>query len=1040
MPRKFIMPSLNGEYVKPGKRKFIMPELPKQETTTENNKTEQPKILPRLTSETTHSSLGLIGGLKNTGVNDYKPSNNQGNAGGEVLEGLLTALDMPFRPFRAINAQARALGQGKGLAGMAEASNKELAGETNTELIDALISPFPKAEEKLKNNPTLYNVLSMVGIEDLLPGIGLASDFNKIKRVGQIPSTTKMLKNTADVQKGIVNTLPKLQDDMLNKIKPTTVQGKFTVKNKPLEQAQSKFEEAIQTIQNKFGTNELRKSEEALIKNKLGIDLDKLLNDYAKSEQFDPMSLLKDSSLPRLRRASGVTNKRTDDILKRIIEQPRQQKKSMSVLDDITNKTAELKTSDVTNQIDDLLQNSDNWKDKSSLSLNRETIERNFEDVMGKDADKMKEFFIDPIRKNEADRIRFLNKERKEIKDLNLSKKESELVQKYGEGVISLDELKAQTKDWKKVVKATDVFRKKYDRFLNEVNEVLTRNGYEPIPKRANYFPHFEEIDGLFKKLGIEIEDFTLPTEISGRTAYFKPGKNWFANALRRKGNKTTYDAIQGFDKYVEGLSRVKYHTDDIKRLRELEKAIRTKYNTDSRMPNHLSNFIANLKEYTDQLAGKKATIDRGPEQFLGRKIYSAVDLLRRRTSANMIGANISSALTNFIPLTQSLATTSKPNFIQGMFDTMIRKKDDLVNKSDFLTKRRGSDRLYMLPIDKAAEKAGWLFKAVDNFVAETIVRSKYYEGLSKGLPEKEALKQADEWAQKMMAGRALGDLPTMFNSRTLGLLTQFQLEINNQLSFIFKDILRNSKNKAQAMSQIAQVFVYGWLFNNLYEKIVGRRPAFDPINVAVEALEDYNNPELSKGKATANTIDNIADQLPFASTITGGGRIPISQAIPNIIGMVTGESDISKELMKPATTLLPPFGGSQAKKTFEGIDAFLKGGNFKENSKGEKSLQYLIEQDLPNLLKTSLFGKYSVPNAKEYYRNNRRPLTPKQTQQTMMSKNPQQTYDSIMNGRVLKRFQSQLMDILDNKNMSWEEKIKKIDELKEKARSIKNK
>jgi hypothetical protein len=217
------------------------------------------------------------------------------------------------------------------------------------------------------------------------------------------------------------------------------------------------------------------------------------------------------------------------------------------------------------------------WTDKAKLLLKRETPERNFEAVMGKDAPEMIKKFLDPVHKSESDRIRWLEQERAEIKTLGIKarSKESELVQKYGEGLINEGQLRTMRPgDWQKIKTAADTFRQKYDKYLDDINAVLTRNGYDPIPKRKDYFRHFEDVTSLFEQYGIprrKLED--LPTDINGITMDFKPGKNFFASALRRKGNKTTYDAITGIDGYLEGASRVIYHTDNIQRLRALEKA-----------------------------------------------------------------------------------------------------------------------------------------------------------------------------------------------------------------------------------------------------------------------------------------------------------------------------------------------------------------------------------------------------------------------------------------------------------------------------------
>jgi len=57
------------------------------------------------------------------------------------------------------------------------------------------------------------------------------------------------------------------------------IKGKFTVKNTALDKAQNAYDEAIQTIQNRFRTNQLTPEEMPLIKTELGIDIEKLAND-----------------------------------------------------------------------------------------------------------------------------------------------------------------------------------------------------------------------------------------------------------------------------------------------------------------------------------------------------------------------------------------------------------------------------------------------------------------------------------------------------------------------------------------------------------------------------------------------------------------------------------------------------------------------------------------------------------------------------------------------------------------------------------------
>lgn len=758
----------------------------------------------------------------------------------------------------------------------------------------------------------------------------------------------------------------------------------------------------------------------------------------AKPKEFNPkvISSEKDQLTKQINEVRELKNKTKEPKAKE------QLKKELGQLESKLKVAEEKRVLNKDTTFDKILSKSDSWKDKSKIRYKIETMDRNFEDIMGKkDAKVMKETFLDPIKSKEADRIRFLNDQRGEIKSLKVKPKseQDKLIQMYGEGPdnggISLEELKKRSpKGWKQIKEKAEFMRTKYDSLLDQVNKVLTEAGETPIPKRKDYFPHYEEIDGVLSKFGFDITNNTLPTDINGLTDQFKPNKQFFANALKRKGDKTTYGMTEGFDRYIEGISNVIHHVDNIKRLRKLENSIRSKYEGDTK----LSNFVTELKEYTNNLAGKKTTFDRAFEDTFGRTFYNVMDTIRRKVGVNMIGANLASAMTSYIPLTQSLATTNKKAFMRGMVETMtnIMHKDDFIQQSDFLTKRIGADPLVRNLWDKTIDASMWMMKTMDMFSAQTIVRSKYHEGISKGLSHKDAMKKADDWAARIMADRSKGSMPTLFNSKTLGPVTQFQLEVNNQLAFLMKDIPRESKNFAATASAIGQLFVYSYLFNNLYEKIVGRRTALDPIGIVQTAIEDYENPNLEKSTATRNLMENTLNQLPFTSLVEGG-RFPINSAIPSVPGLIKGDADVKKELTKPLFYILPPAGGGQVKKTYEGLQAMNSNplakkqpltGLYKENEMKEKRLQVPVKDNLQNKLKGGLFGKYSLPEVKEYYRNENRILSPKQTKEVEGSKDPKAAYNVLQLKRNLDTLNGKMKKVAEKveKGLISEEKGKK--------------
>ena len=738
-----------------------------------------------------------------------------------------------------------------------------------------------------------------------------------------------------------------------------------------------------------------------------------------------------------------------------------------------------------------LLETSDTWKEKKSgFAYGRETMERNIRDMV-KDkatADAIIDEYFTPVHHNEAERTRFKNKMRGLVKKLNISEKvvrgdkvsENFAVQFLGElnGDISyleskkrltekdrsrLGELKAQREQFlednpsfqnkekmKKVERAIRNARRIYDYLFDEMNRVRVRNGYSPVEYRHNYFPHFitEEADGILgqmaKAIGINMDVTELPTNIAGKTQNFKPGIRYFKNAQRRWGIKTDFEFLQGFDKYIEGVSDVIYHTDDIQRLRSLETALSEKYSEkgvedeikaleedttlDSKEKyrrikdlvekdlTKFGGFAMELREYTNLLANKKSRFDRNAETFWRRHAYNVFNAINRNVAVNMIAGNISSAFTNFIPLAQAKAECSTRSLIKAANETVssYAHDDHLVNMSDFLTNRFGSEKLTKTKTEKFNDALMTPMSLVDNFTSQVIWRAKYHDSIKKGMGASQAIKTADSFAAGLLADRSKGAMPTIFSARNIiaKSLTMFQVEVNNQYSYLFKDLPNAKEKKRELAAAFMWYFFASYLFNDLYEKVMGRRPAFDPLGMANdfagntfgkkipntvdvlnsimsgEKIDFDTNKKKVKGGALIGLVDDVAENLPFVGGLLGGGRVPISSGIPfaddpqSIIdAFAPGTAKerrnqiLSDELPKLAYSVLPYGGAGQAIKTIKGISTVNKGGKYTYNSKGEKQLQYpvhndTVEESNRNYVQAALFGRNALPAAQDWVKN----------------------------------------------------------------------
>ena len=198
----------------------------------------------------------------------------------------------------------------------------------------------------------------------------------------------------------------------------------------------------------------------------------------------------------------------------------------------------------------------------------------------------------------------------------------------------------------------------------------------------------------------------------------------------------------------------------------EMQMEVEKVYET---LNNPLPNLVTELREYANGLANKKHSSDRTMEHDISRQIYSTMTNINNRVAANMVGLNISSAFTNFIPITQAWSQVSSPNMLKAVQQAINSnyKNDGFTEKSVFLTNRTNqAEKLYKTGIEKAGDKANIMFEGIDHFTANVVVRGKYLENIQKGMSETEAIKDADIFAKNVIAGRDKGSLPTIFNRK----------------------------------------------------------------------------------------------------------------------------------------------------------------------------------------------------------------------------------------------------------------------------------
>lgn len=775
----------------------------------------------------------------------------------------------------------------------------------------------------------------------------------------------------------------------------------------------------------------------------------------------------------------------------------------------------------------------DGWKEKGSAwRMHIRTPERIIEEIAPKETAKRinDEIFV-PIHENERDKTEWIRNIFDKVDELKIGKKkkftvtvdnapyklsESGMVQYLGEKRFDLkklenstnltaeemkrmEQLRGEIKEaesqidagaMERINKGISEIQKIYKEIHPKINEVLIRNGYDPVGYIDGYFPHMffddptDAIGKAMDKLGFNIGYTELPADIAGRTEVFRPGKKFSGNLLKREGNRTDYDALRGLENYLYSVGDVIYHTDDIKTLRAFEDHVRyqlsptaVKEEIDKVYNNFdldleqkrieldnlyeknknlyknehnktLQNFVSYLRTYTDLFAGKQHPFDRPFETTVfGRGAYNAANAYSQRLGANSVGANLSSALTGFIPLTQGFAPISMKNRLRGMKEGVVavrmKKPDSLTRKSAFLTTRTNTKKLYQKLPGKIADMSFVPMEKVDQFATQSIWRGRYYDNINKGMNETEAIREADRYARDLFAGRSKGAVPPAFQSKMLKPLTMFQYEVSNQYDFLFKNLPKEANgSKKRALRLFGEVLVWSYAVNDLWEKATGSKPIFDPIGMALDTMADFKGVDvrnlvdilndLAQGeglqvteekepKTGAMAVKNLGERLgqatPFFGSYLGGGRIPIARTleplenIPTYFGKwAAGEisgSDFLKqsgtEVADVGLSLIPPAGGNQIKKTAKGLKTMLEGGSYKDGSEGEV-LQFAVDtKDPASWVKAAIFGKWSLPEGQAYINKEVNGLSEKRTEmqremQQQFGTTPKAYFDTFQN------------------------------------------
>ena len=631
------------------------------------------------------------------------------------------------------------------------------------------------------------------------------------------------------------------------------------------------------------------------------------------------------------------------------------------------------------------------WKDPAKLGMLRERTDRIIENVAKGEAVQVKAVSTDFVDLGNNYMARWESEINRTIQDrLFLPKgirprsKLDAAVMRYGEKRVDLESLKAQFPDkWQDIKAASDWCRSVYEETIDFLNDQRRANGRELINKRDDYFRHTQEIRTAAMLFGHTWFDMNNePTSIAGIVNKAKYGAPFNPTIMERLGGKFQESAILAMQDYVRSVAPEIFHTETVRRIRALEQHIRAQALVNETELKEgkavakidLSNFVTRLSEDARIISGAPSSLTQWfnehakSDHWFDRFTVGTIRYIMKNSTTNMIAGNLSAALMNILPVDQQVITTDPRYIAKGHTIAGLHFDRDapLVLEgatSNFYDRRfpRGSlaKNWYETLVDKGYVPAN----RIDRHMVMALISGKFYEQFEKhGKTAQEAMDIADKYADRVVQDRSYGKVPPVMSEQELQLFNRFQVEINNLWSWLSQDLGQAAKGSVKGyLGRLAAFAIIANVTNTLYEKILGRRPQLDFIeifgNIGQAVLKQ--NPEYltMAGKA-------LLGNVPFGNLVVPGGRVPAASVLPDVFEITDNPEKWFSEMCKPFVYGNPLGYGAQVKKTIEGVKAWTDGGVYTPAG----NIRYSVQRSFTNFMRGFLFGKNAFPEAVKYW------------------------------------------------------------------------
>lgn len=599
------------------------------------------------------------------------------------------------------------------------------------------------------------------------------------------------------------------------------------------------------------------------------------------------------------------------------------------------------------------------------------------------------------------------------------------------------NQLEAANQTVERYTRAAEAARAKAEDLQRMINsgEIL-RN--KRLVSRKDYFHHFNEMEqGLGGFVNIISGAHDISAQLAGKSEFTKPKSKWWSALQQRTGGKYTEDAIGGMARYIPAAEYKIAFDPFIAQMRGNVEAL---VNATEKTKN-ANDLIEYLTDWTNDLAGKTNFLDRPIQKLFDRKSMKALEFLNNRAKANAVAGNLGSAIVQIGNIPNAMMFINNPADWASAAQN-IATGNGKEGQSIFLNERYIGNTLDKLQKSSPIKDASnWMLEIGDRQAAKLIWNAAYNQfesGRAKGLRQYEdAVDYADDITRRAIAGRGVGEMALTQKSRVIKLFAPFQVEVNNTYNLLVEKM--GEKDAAALMSYA----VGAWAINSLLYVITGRRALFDPIDALIDAIkgmrDEDEEDERTKGERVAGAISRVGGEvisnMPYASTAAtfltgtensekifgeadptryGTGNIAVQTLTEPIGQFINGEK---VDLLGPATSILPAYGGKQIERTVRGaqslgylprVDISSGGVDIDRNEFGASRsasgrIRFPITEPADQF-KTMLFGEWSTSRGKDYIDKGLQPLSANQSE--AMEKafaagiSPDTYYDALLAAR----------------------------------------